>query len=305
MPVAVTGSAGFIGRALVATLLDAGYPVIGIDRREQPPRPGLTPLTADLLDSDDLVSSALATADAVVHLAGSPGVRDDGPNVEWLRQRDNVLATEKVINAVPPSTPLVVTSSSSVYGGARGGRASVETDLEDPRGGYAWSKLRAERLCQRRLRAGGAVAIARPFTVAGEGQRPDMALAQWIIAAREGRPLRILGSLGRSRDITDVREVARVLAILAERDFRGTVNIGTGTAQPLGSMVRAIAEVLGVPVSVRVEPAPSDEPPATRADTRLLRRVAGFVPTTDLRAVVARQAAATAVPLPDSAPASS
>jgi nucleoside-diphosphate-sugar epimerase len=297
--VVVTGAAGFIGRVVVRTLLDAGHRVIAIDRRPMPDHPGLTVLTADLLGDDELVVVALATADAVIHLAGRPGVRDDGPRVRLHRYRDNVAATAVVLEHVPLETPLVVASSSSVYGGTAPGRPRTETDRPRPRGEYADSKLFAERLCGLRLCAGGRTAIARPFTVAGEGQRPDMALARWIAAARAGRPLRLLGSPDRTRDITDVRHAARALVTLAERGACGPVNIGTGVGHRLGDMVATVAEVLDTEVITQVVPAHPDEVNDTLADTRLLRRLVGFVPETDLRAVVTRQAFAALAPQPE------
>lgn len=294
MAAVVTGAAGFIGRVLVRTLLEAGTPVIATDRRPVDPRDGLTVLTADLLDGDALVRAALESADVVYHLAGCPGVRDTRPDAEYHRQRDNPRATAAVLRHVPLTTPLVVTSSSSVYGGARDGHACRETDQPRPRGGYARSKLHVERLCGERLRAGGTVTIARPFTAAGEGQRPDMALARWIDAARAGRPLRVLGSLDRTRDVTDVREVARALVALAEAGTRGPVNIGTGVGHTLRELIAAVADVAGVEPATAIEPAGSEEVAATLADTTRLARAAGFVPATDLREVVARQVAATA-----------
>lgn len=295
-PAVVTGAAGFIGQVLVRMLLDAGTPVIGVDRRPQPAGDGLVTIAADVLDDDPLVRAALRSAQAVYHLAGCPGVRDDGPDVELRRRRDNPLAVAAVLDAVTRATPVVVTSSSSVYGGARGGyhdpRPCAETDPVSPRGGYARSKVEVERVCAARLADGGTVTIARPFTAAGEGQRPDMALARWISAAREGRPLQILGSPDRMRDVTDVRDVARTLIALAEVRFRGTVNIGTGVGQPLRAMVETVADVLGMEVEKVVVPAASEEVPATLADTARLRRLTGIRPVTDLRAVVARQVAA-------------
>ena len=295
----MTGSAGFLGRTLVRTLLAAGESVVGVDSAGHPGRsgqPGLTVLRADLLSGDERVRAALRSADAVFHLAGCPGVRDRRPDAPLRRWRDNVLATAVVLEEVPPQVPLVVTSSSSVYGGASGGRPSAETDPLRPRGGYAASKVRAEELCAARLDAGGTVAVARPFTVAGEGQRLDMALAQWIAAARAGRALRLLGSPERTRDITDVVEVARVLVALAQREVAGVVNVGTGVGHRLQDLVDAVASVLGVEVRTVVEPVEAVEPADTLADTRRLRHTVGFVPRTDLRALVGRQAACPAEP---------
>lgn len=291
MVAVVTGAAGFIGRILVDTLLERGA-VTGIDRSPQPALPGLTRITADLLDADRAVLAALGSAEVVYHLAGCPDVRDRSPDVARRRHRDNVLATAAVLAAVPADTPLLVTSSSSVYGGARGRRPSRETDRPRPCGDYAHSKVLVEQLCDGRAQAGGPVTVVRPFTVAGEGQRPGMALARWIAAARAGRPLPVLGSLERSRDITDVRQVATALVDLASCGLRGTVNLGTGKGHSLGELVAAVSRVLGVEVRTTVSRAQPVEVSHTLADTRRLCRAIGWVPRTDLDALIARQLAA-------------
>lgn len=290
MSTVVTGAAGFLGRSLVELLLARGEPVIGVDRRPVPPRPGLAVLTADLAHPDERVADALARADRVFHLAGLPGVRDNCPPQQ--RHRDNVVATERLLAVVPARTPVVFTSSSSVYGGAAGGRPSSERDPLRPRGGYARSKLAAERRCRARLAAGGRVVIARPFTVAGPHQRPDMALARWIDAAARGRPVRVFGSPGRTRDITDVAQVAQALVALADREVRGTVNLGTGVGHRLTELVAAVAAALDVAVRTEIVPAHPDEVPDTLADPTRLRRLIGWVPETDLAELVARQVAA-------------
>ena len=292
MSAVVTGAAGFIGRELVRQLLAAGESVVGIDRIAQSPCPGLTALTADLCDRDERVAAALTGADAVFHLAGCPGVRDPRPAIDTLRQRDNVLAAATVLAAVPGGTPLVVTSSSSVYGGARFGRSSREGDRLRPRGGYARSKVAVERLCRRRMAVGGRIVIARPFTVAGEGQRADMALAGWIAAARADQALRLLGSPARTRDVTDVRQVASALIALAGTVTQGPVNVGTGHGHSLAQMVAAVAKAVRVEIRIQVVPAGPAEVPDTRADTTRLRRLIGWVPETDLDRLVARQVAA-------------
>jgi len=297
-PAVVTGSAGFIGRMLVTTLARRG-PVIAIDRLPQPAEPGVTTITADLLDTDPDVRAAFAHASVVHHLAGCPDVRDARVDAQHWRYRDNVLATGAVLAAVPMSTALLVTSSSSVYGGSRDGRPSAEHHRLRPRGGYARSKIVVEQLCEARVQAGGRVAVVRPFTVGGEGQRPGMALSRWIAAAQEGRPLRVFGSPRRSRDITDVRQAVQALVELGELAQAGepiaTVNLGTGVPLQLGDIAAALGRVLGVPVRTVVEPAAQVEVPHTLADTARLGDLLGWVPRTDIEALIARQIAHTSM----------
>lgn len=289
--VVVTGAAGFIGRHVVAALRGAGHRVVGIDRRPWAPLAGETAVVADLLDP--AARTVLARADAAVHLAGCPGVRDDRPDAGRWRWRDNVLAGQVVLEAVPTPSPLVVASSSSVYGGAGAPddpRPCHEDAPRAPRGGYARSKAVLEDLCTAARAAGRPVGVLRPFTVGGEGQRPDMALSRWIAAVRTGRPVPVLGSLDRRRDVTDVRDVARAVVTALEASLDDTVNVGTGTTHRLGDLVAAVAATVGRPADVRVVPTGLEEVPATLADTRRCRRLLGFVPTTDLHALVARQA---------------
>lgn len=298
MTVVVTGSAGFLGRAVVAALHRGGREVVGIDRRPAAPMGGgHVEIVADLLDADPGAVHALRAAEGIIHLAGCPGVRDPRPDIGWHRHRDNVLATAAVLGAAGTRARVVAATSSSVYGGSADGRPCRETDPLRPRGGYALSKAAAEDLCQAHNAAGGHVVIARPFTVAGEGQRPDMALTLWIAAARAGQPLRILGSPDRTRDITDVRDLARALVALLDAGEPGPVNVGTGVGHRLGDLAAAVGAALGVAVRTRIEPAGPQEVPDTLADTTRLASLTGFVPVTDLAAVLARQVAADAAPL--------
>lgn len=292
MSIVVTGAAGFIARHVVTALVARGHDVIGVDRRRWQPGSGETALVADVSAPTDAVRAALAEADAVVHLAGCPGVRDRRPDVEARRHRDNVVAGARVLDLTPPATPIVVASSSSVYGGSRDGRASHEDDPRSPRGGYARSKARLEDLCARRRSRGGHVAVVRPFTVAGDGQRSDMAIARWLEAARTGAPVTVIGGLDRVRDITDVADVALGIVRTAEVGAATTINLGTGRTHRLEDLVATVSAVTRRPLDVQVVPASDDEVPATRADTRRCARVLGFVPTTDIHRLVARQDAA-------------
>lgn len=298
--VVVTGAAGFIGCHLVNRLRRDGHAVTGIDRCARMPA-GVEPLIADVTAGDERVSTALREAEAVFHLAGCPGVRTAAPDIAHRRWRDNVASTIRVLDAVPDDVPVVVASSSSVYGGAvRSAAGRLQPSGEDdpllPRGGYARSKAALERVCAERAARGGCVAVARLFTVGGAGQRPDMAMTRWLAAVRAGRPVQVFGSTARCRDVTDVRDVVDGLARLAERQVCATVNLGTGQPHSLAEILDAVGAAVGRTPVVRVVPAGDEEPEATLADTRRCERLLGAVPRTDLSELVRWQAAAVAEP---------
>lgn len=296
MKAVVTGSAGFIGRHLVDELIARGYRVTGVDRQSRSSGPRYEHVSIDLADHPvrSRMTEVTSDADLVFHLAGQPGVRGNGPGVDRMRERDNVVATRNLLSILPAHIPVVATSSSSVYGGSAAGIASREDDPLRPRGGYARSKVAMEQICEERRAAGCVVAVIRPFTVAGEGQRPDMAFSSWLYALRRGDPLRIFGSEARSRDITDVRDLVEGLIRAGERGVNETVNVGTGVSHRLIDMARTLLEVCGISGEIVCQPTSVDEVHRTLADTTRCRRVLGFVPSTDIAALLARQAAASA-----------
>ena len=296
MSVVVTGAAGFVGGALLPELAAAGHAVVAVDRRPTPPAagspvPARTPgavrrVVADLLDPRRRAELAglLGQADAVVHLAGCPGVRDDAPDVALRRDRDNVRTARLVCALTPPDTPVVVLSSSSVYGGACG-RACRETDPLAPRGGYAASKVAVEGVCAARAEH-GRVLVVRPFTLLGAGQRPDMAVSLWADAVRRGTPVTVYGSLDRTRDLTCVRAAARGIQDLLAAGATGTVNLGSGRPRSLAELLGCVEDAVGRAADVRVLPAPEREVRDTWADTARLRTLVGWAPRTDLAAAV-------------------
>ena len=110
--------------------------------------------------------------------------------------------------------------------------------------------------------AGGRVTIARPFTVVGEGQRPDMALSR--AGSRPPAPAgrcRVYGSPGRTRDFTDVRDVAR--ALVDPRASRGAHRAWStsapAAAHTLAEAVAAVAAALGAGPRTVVRPAAAVE----------------------------------------------
>ena len=294
MKALVTGSAGFIGSNLIRHLIVRGDEVVGVDRRRIRGAAGLH-VTMDLAERRNLPEIARWTgwADVVFHLAARPGVRTATPDIDLLRHRDIVVATEHLMAVAPESTHMILASSSSVYGEAarRNGayRPSHETHVMRPISRYGRYKASMERLGRQYRRPADGLAIARPFTVIGEGQRCDMALSIWIDAVRRGDSIRVFGSLDRSRDVTDVRKVVEGLAAIADLRFCGIVNLGAGRPRLLGEMVEAVFSAMGRETPVTVVRADPQEAQATCADPTRAQAQLGIDLTTDLQRATIRQ----------------
>jgi uncharacterized protein (TIGR01777 family) len=119
--VAVTGSSGFLGSALVSSLAAAGHRVIPLVRREV--RPGEDALHWDPV-SGAIASPGPAIADAVVHLAGESiaGGRWTAAKKQRIRE-SRVDATRRLTEtltrlAKPPA--VLVCASAIGYYGSRG-----------------------------------------------------------------------------------------------------------------------------------------------------------------------------------------
>jgi nucleoside-diphosphate-sugar epimerase len=158
------------------------------------------------------------------------------------------------------------------------------------------SKVRMEELCNQHRASGGSVTVVRPFTVAGERQRSDMAFAVWLGALQRGDPIVLFGSGERSRDVTDVHDVVEGLIRAAECRVNTTVNLGTGVGHRLIDMARALIEVGGWDEDMIHAPVATEDVSATLADTKLCQSLLGFVPSTDLPAVLERLVSASVRP---------
>src|SRR5215210_2926240 len=130
MKALVTGAAGFIGSHLSAALLESGATVTGIDcftdyygrtlkeanLATLKGRSGFSFIEAALQDTD--LHGLLAGVTHVFHLAGQAGVRKSWGSDFDVYIRDNVQATQRLLEAMArvPIQKYVYSSSSSVYG---------------------------------------------------------------------------------------------------------------------------------------------------------------------------------------------
>lgn len=303
-PALVTGVAGFLGSRLAERLVAAGREVVGIDCFTGPralKEANLARLRGSdrfhLLELDlsrDSIDEVVAGAQTIYHLAAQAGVRSSfGEGFEdYLR--NNVHATQRLLEAALLSgvEALVYASSSSVYGDADPGR-TPETAARRPASPYGVTKCAVEDLAHVYHRQHGLPVVGlRYFTLYGPHQRPDMAFARFIDAALAGRPVGILGDGLQERDFTFVEDAVEGTIRAAERGRPGAVyNIGGGTRTSLKAVVSMLEALLDAPVAVRhLAPARGDAR-RTCADPSLARSELGFEARMPLADGLARQLA--------------
>jgi nucleoside-diphosphate-sugar epimerase len=304
----VTGAAGFVGSHLSERLVALGAAVTGVDCfSDYYGRAAKEANLAGLLGSDrfelrdaDLATADLAPvlreADVLFHQAGQPGVRASWGDdfAQYLRQ--NVLATQRLLEAAlaaPGLRRLVYASSSSIYGDAEE-LPTTERALPHPVSPYGVTKLAAEHLCGLYAKLGVPTVSLRYFTVYGPRQRPDMGFGKFIRAILDGREITIHGDGEQTRDVTYVADV--VDANLAAGDpgrplAPGAVyNIGGGSRVSVNHVLRVLEERMGRPARVRYDAQPPGEARDTHADCTAARRDLGYTPRTRLADGLAAQA---------------
>ncbi len=300
----VTGSAGFVGQHLLRQLLGRGYAVHGTIRpgdasfgglsREE--RARITVHPADLADRPAL-ERALAEARPthVFHLAGQPFVPDSVRDPEGTF-RTNVLGTIALYEAIRQTCRalprVVVAGSAEIYGLVRPADLPLtERSPFNPANPYAASKVAQFYLG---LQAWNSwklpVIYAVAFNHIGPGQSDRFVVssfARQLVEMQLGQrePVLEVGNLEARRDFTDVRDVVRAYALLAERGEPGEAyNVCSGEAHAIADVEHALEAIVGIAPERRTDPLrmrPSDLP-ELRGDHAKLEAATGWRPEISL-----------------------
>jgi nucleoside-diphosphate-sugar epimerase len=271
----VTGAAGFIGRHLSSGFLAGGHEVVGVDSYTDyydPARKranaawlaahdGFTEVERDLVTEP--IDEILDGADAVVHLAGQPGVRLSWADGFGTYVDRNVGASQRLLEAARRTRVprLVLASSSSVYGNAADCPVSEDAPTR-PFSPYGVTKLAMEHLAGAYVENWKLpVVMLRYFTVYGPAQRPDMAMHRFIERVGAGEPVPVYGDGQQVRDFTYVGDAAAATVAAADADLApGTVlNVAGGSSATINDVLDLVSRCVGREVVVdRLPPQPGD-----------------------------------------------
>lgn len=324
MKILVTGSAGFIGSALVIRLLERGDTVIGIDNHNDyydpalkearlaryADHPNYTHLRIDLANRE-AIQACFSThkPQRVVNLAAQAGVRYSIENpLAYIDS--NIVGFAHILEGCRHNDVehLVYASSSSVYGANTTMPFSVHHNVDHPLSLYAASKKSNELMAHTYSHLYGLPTTGlRFFTVYGPWGRPDMALFKFTKAILAGEKISVFNYGKHRRDFTYIDDIVEgVIRVLdkpaqANPSWKGdqpdpgsstapwrAYNIGNNTPVELMDYIAALEKALGKKAEMDLLPLQPGDVPDTYADVQDLVEQFDYKPTTPVEEGVAR-----------------
>jgi UDP-glucose 4-epimerase len=306
----VPGGAGFIGSHLVERLLNDGKIVVVIDDfstgslenlRTVKKNPRLKIVRSKISGCKNLPKLA-ENSEFIFHLAATVGVELVVKSALHVLE-SSFHETEILLKAaVKNSTPVLLTSTSEVYGKSAKPEFSEDDDLligppGQSRWSYACSKLTDEFLalaCAREKNL--PVTIARLFNTVGPRQtgRYGMVLPRFISAAKKNEPLRVFGDGKQTRCFCLVNDVVESLVRLQNCEkARGEIfNIGGTEEVSMLELAKLVVKTLGSKSKIELIPydkayAPGfDDMRRRKPLVEKLGRFVKFKPQTPLREII-------------------
>ena len=259
----VTGGAGFIGSHLADALLARGEAVRVIDDLSTGRIQNIQHLKSherfgyhiDHVQNEPLLAELIDEADVVFHLAASVGVKliVDQPSQTIRNNIDNTALVLKL--AAKKRKPVVITSTSEVYGKGTQFPFSEDQDIllgcpQRSRWSYACSKALDEFLALAYYKEQNLpVVIVRLFNTVGPRQTDahGMVIPSFVKQALAGEPITVYGNGRQTRCFAHVQDVVKILVTLANTPAAvgQIINVGSTQETTIENVARLIKEVTG------------------------------------------------------------
>jgi len=234
----VTGSNGFIGRALVKRLSGLGFITIGFD----------------IADGDVAVEGSLTHLESedisyVFHLAGKTFIPESWSH-SFNFYRTNVLGTANVLEFCRKTGAGLTYVSSYLYGKPE----YLPIDENHPvkaYNPYSHTKLVAEEICRYyRDQFSLGISIFRPFNAYGPGQSEQFLIPELIKKMLDPQITFIeVMDLRPKRDFVFIDDLVEAL-YLSMNGPRGIYNIGSGSSVSVEEVINTIKDLTGIQKNV-------------------------------------------------------
>ena len=319
MKIFITGTAGFIGFSLAKALLEDNHSVCGYDgitnyydvklknnRNKILKKYKKFSFTRGMLENKKLLNKAVVNfkPEIIIHLAAQAGVRYsiDKPRT-YLSS--NIMGTYNIIELAHKVKVkhLMIASSSSVYGANKKTPYSENDSVKLQMSIYASTKLATESIAHSYSHIWKVpTTVLRFFTVYGPWGRPDMALFKFTKSILEGKKIDIYNKGNLYRDFTYIDDIVNGVSLLIKKipkykknpslnnidslssvaPFR-IINIGNSKKIKLLDFIKVIENNLGKKAFRNYMPMQKGDVFMTLANTKLLKKITGFIPKTNYK----------------------
>lgn len=252
----VTGATGFVGKSLVPALIERGYALNLVCRRESlVPDEWLSEPLIKLFRLSELADGApfgaFEDVGSVIHLAGLAHVgKADQSNLSAEFSRANFLTTQRLTEASSKAgiSKFIFLSSIAVVGANTSNVTIDDTSLLEPETDYGRSKLEAERLVAELSKKGIFSVSLRPPLIIGADAKGNWHSLQKLAAT--GVPLPF-GSIKARRSFIGVAMLTQAIVHLVSSHWdvalSGEYCVAASPPQSLPTLLASLRQGMGKP----------------------------------------------------------
>ncbi|HAB15398.1 MAG TPA: NAD(P)-dependent oxidoreductase [Verrucomicrobiota bacterium] len=243
MRILLTGGTGFIGANFGAAAVRAGHEVLSFSRQAWTPTEARWLNVSAPISNPPWTKIAEFVPDMLVHTAweATPQTYLDSPeNRDWVRTSEDLVKGLSTLGV----TRFMVLGSCIEY--AITGQPLRE-DVTPLAPQFAYSQSKAElhqRLLRRFAQTANSLAWVRLFYPYGEHEHPQRLCSSLVRQFRQGERVTLRTPLS-VKDYIHVDDVARGLVRIAESQYSGAINLGSGEGTTIQNLAQTIARLMG------------------------------------------------------------
>lgn len=264
----ITGCSGFLGSHLIDCFekeyrIKGALKLAGITEIIEYSSPRLDVYHVDLRDRQKVFEAVEAIKpDLTFHLAAVANV-----GYSWKHQKltyeVNFIGTSNLLEAVSeisPDSRVLLMSSAELYGGCSAKPCNETTPIVNPKNPYSLSKVAMEMVGELYIKAFNLEVIrVRSFNFTGPRQSKQFMASDFsyqIAKIELGKqdPVIRVGNLSVIRDISDVRDIARYLTVIAEKGENGNIyNLCSGKTYSIQDILEILISLSFKKIEVIVD----------------------------------------------------
>lgn len=279
MRIVILGSQGFVGKNFVE-IMEPKFDLVSSDIYED--GSGKNYVKTDVRNYDDL-KAVLKDADIVIDLVANSLVSSFEQVVE--NAKTNIIGLLNILEAARHNgvKKIIFPSASSMIGIAEQNPVP-ENHPALPKTPYGVTKLASEHYFRIYKELYGIDSVIfRFFNIYGPHQLNGL-IPSLIFKMLKNEPITVFGKGDQIRDYVFIRDVANFFeeSILTNKSNNKIINMGTGVGSTIMNIVEHLSRFLNVEPRIEYKPDRPGEISNFVADTKLLKKLFGYVPSTSL-----------------------